>query len=259
MGTLDPTFANADTDLDVEPILASLAPLEPKIIGLAAEANRYGADRLSLDRQSLLQLHRQFSALSFALIIGGLCLVGALTWHNRLLTRAHRELSNATADLKRTAEDLAAANLTIETANSELRRKNERLNEKEQALQAQNVLFDAALNHMSQGLCMFDSALRPIVCNRRFAELFQLDRFLAPEANGPGPHLRRSMIFPRSRRRDRAQHPRRAGRLFRDGARRRPHRCGRAGAHGRRLLGGDLRGRDGAAPGAGAHCAHGSP
>jgi diguanylate cyclase (GGDEF)-like protein len=189
VGTLDSTFAEAATDLDVGPILASLAPLEPKIIGLAAEASRYGTDRLSIDRQSLLQLHRQFSTLSFALIIGGLCLVGALTWHNRLLTRAHRELSNATADLKRTAEDLAAANLKIERANLELRRKNERLQEKEQALQAQNVLFDAALNHMSQGLCMFNSSLRPIVCNRRFAELFQLDRFPTPQATGSSPHL----------------------------------------------------------------------
>lgn len=182
VNALDPTFAHAGSDLDVASVLAMLAPLERRIIGLASEANRYGADRLSLDRQSLLQLHRQFSAFSFALIIGGLCLVGALTWHNRLLTRAHREVKNATADLKRTAEDLAAANRAIESVNSELRYKNERLSEKEHALQSQNVLFDAALNHMSQGLCMFDAELRPIVCNRQFERHFRAEHFVQQDA-----------------------------------------------------------------------------
>ena len=70
-------------------------------------------------------------ALSFGLIICGLCLVGALTWHNRLLTRAHRDLSLTTADLTQAADDLAAANRAVAAANAELRLKNERLTEKE--------------------------------------------------------------------------------------------------------------------------------
>lgn len=34
--------------------------------------------------------------------------------------------------------------------------------------------FDAALNNMSQGLCMLDSSLRVIVCNRRYIEMYGL-------------------------------------------------------------------------------------
>ncbi|HEY4010685.1 MAG TPA: PAS-domain containing protein, partial [Acidobacteriaceae bacterium] len=39
-------------------------------------------------------------------------------------------------------------------------------------LELQNLLFDAALNNMSHGLCMWDSDLRIIVCNRRFLEIY---------------------------------------------------------------------------------------
>ncbi len=169
-----------------------LAPLEPRIIALTAEANRYGADLLSVDRQSLLSLHQQFSTLSFALIICGLCLVGALTWHNRMLHA-------------RTHDELAAASRAVEDANAELTQKNERLVEKERALQSQNVLFDAALNHMSQGLCMFDEALRPMVCNRQFEQLF---RPVAAVAESDGaPDARRLALhehLPESGCRDRA-------------------------------------------------------
>ncbi len=171
VSSLDPRFASAGLDLDVAPILSTLAPIEPRIISLAAEANRYGAELLSADRQSLVLLHQRFSALSFALIICGLCLVGALTWHNRLLTRTH--------------DALAAANRAIEKANVKLRHKNERLVEKEHALQSQNLLFDAALNHMSQGLCMFDEALQPIVYNRQFEQLFQSIAAIGEGNGGP--------------------------------------------------------------------------
>ena len=167
--SLDPIFAKAGLNFDIRRVLAMLAPLEPRIIALAAEANRYGADLLTVDRQSILSVHQQFSALAVALIICGFGLVGALTWHNRLLKRTHGQL--------------AAANRAVEEANTELRRRNERLMEKERALNSQNVLFDAALNHMSQGLCMFDEALQPIVCNRQFKQLFPT---AAPTEKGDG-------------------------------------------------------------------------
>jgi len=40
------------------------------------------------------------------------------------------------------------------------------------ALAAQNRLFDAALDNMIQGLCMFDDSQRLIVCNRRYLEIY---------------------------------------------------------------------------------------
>src|SRR5437588_13119368 len=44
-----------------------------------------------------------------------------------------------------------------------------------QAIEEQNVRFDAALNNMSQGLCMFDADQRLIVCNARYVKIFGAD------------------------------------------------------------------------------------
>ena len=48
--------------------------------------------------------------------------------------------------------------------------------------QTQAVRFNAALNNMSQGLCMFDSDKRLVVCNDRYARLYSLP----PELLAPG-------------------------------------------------------------------------
>jgi diguanylate cyclase (GGDEF)-like protein/PAS domain S-box-containing protein len=48
------------------------------------------------------------------------------------------------------------------------------LRERESELQEQNLRFDAALNNMSQGLLMFDSATRLVICNRRYLEMYGL-------------------------------------------------------------------------------------
>jgi methyl-accepting chemotaxis protein len=51
--------------------------------------------------------------------------------------------------------------------------------------QTQNIRFTAALNNMSQGLCMFDAKRRLLVCNERYAKLYALP----PELLRPGtPH-----------------------------------------------------------------------
>jgi diguanylate cyclase (GGDEF)-like protein len=47
-----------------------------------------------------------------------------------------------------------------------------------QHFRKQSIQLDTALNNMSQGLCMFDSAHRLIVCNARYAEMFGLPRQL---------------------------------------------------------------------------------
>ena len=46
---------------------------------------------------------------------------------------------------------------------------------REAALREQNIRFDAALNNMSQGLCLFDAAGRLVVSNARFGTLHRLD------------------------------------------------------------------------------------
>ena len=54
-----------------------------------------------------------------------------------------------------------------------------------EALRVQNLRFDTALDNMGSGLCMFDADKRLVVCNERYARLYQLP----PELLKPGtPH-----------------------------------------------------------------------
>ncbi len=52
-------------------------------------------------------------------------------------------------------------------------------------LREQNLQWNAALNNMSQGLCMFDASQRLIVCNKRYADLYGL----TDEQTKPGTSL----------------------------------------------------------------------
>jgi diguanylate cyclase (GGDEF)-like protein len=54
------------------------------------------------------------------------------------------------------------------------------------ALRRQNILFDAALDNMSQGICLFNRDQKLLVSNRRYAEMYGLD----PQAVRPGMTLR---------------------------------------------------------------------
>ncbi len=74
-------------------------------------------------------------------------------------------------DLKRREEQLQLAKNRAEQANVELEKTIRRL--------------DIALGNMTQGLCLFDSQLRSILCNRRYAKIFRLP----PELTGPGISL----------------------------------------------------------------------
>ena len=68
----------------------------------------------------------------------------------------------------------------------------EDITERERAveeLSEQYRRFDAALNNMSQGLCMLDSSLHVIVCNRRYIEMYGL----SPDVVKPGISMRAIM------------------------------------------------------------------
>ncbi|HEY4920707.1 MAG TPA: EAL domain-containing protein [Xanthobacteraceae bacterium] len=54
-----------------------------------------------------------------------------------------------------------------------------RLDEKSQELERANVRFDAALNNMSQGLCLFDAAARIVVCNQQYLQMYDLSPAVA--------------------------------------------------------------------------------
>jgi diguanylate cyclase (GGDEF)-like protein len=48
------------------------------------------------------------------------------------------------------------------------------LRAREAELEQQNIRFDSAINHMSQGLLMFDADARLVICNRRYLEMYAL-------------------------------------------------------------------------------------
>jgi diguanylate cyclase (GGDEF)-like protein len=56
------------------------------------------------------------------------------------------------------------------------RRAEQMLAEKAAELEGTNLRFDAALNNMSQGLCMFDAEQKVVVSNARYGEIYQLSR-----------------------------------------------------------------------------------
>lgn len=59
-----------------------------------------------------------------------------------------------------------------EKLTTQLARQNELLKEREQELAARNEQLDIAMNNMAQGLAMFDAEERLIVCNRRYADMY---------------------------------------------------------------------------------------
>jgi diguanylate cyclase (GGDEF)-like protein len=65
-----------------------------------------------------------------------------------------------------------------------------RLNEKSGELERTNVRFDAALNNMSQGLCLFDASARVVVCNQQYLQMYNL----SPMVARPGCTLRDLMV-----------------------------------------------------------------
>lgn len=169
-----PVIQNVQQPGAVQRALQILAPLDAKLAGLASAANRYGAERVAEDQHELVRLHWIFTSVAAGLIVCGVALIILLMWHNRLLTRAHEDLHGLTGDLRKTSGELKEANRAAQNAYAELQLRNEALQTSELELRTQNVRFDAALNNMSQGLCMVDSAEQLIVCNERFVQLFDL-------------------------------------------------------------------------------------
>ena len=74
---------------------------------------------------------------------------------------------------------------------TEERRAMQALADREADLARQNFRFDAAVNNMSQGLCMFDADRRLVVCNSQYAAIYGLP----PELMAPGTTLEDILRF----------------------------------------------------------------
>jgi diguanylate cyclase (GGDEF)-like protein len=78
---------------------------------------------------------------------------------------------------------------------TEQKRAEQLLADKAAELEAMNVRFDAALNNMSQGLCMFDAEQKVVVSNARYAEMYHLGR----DQIKPGTSLAQILEFRREK------------------------------------------------------------
>ena len=152
-----------------------LQPLDARLAQMAATANRFGGERVAEDQRELLRLHYTFSVMVAGLLLCGFFLVGLLGWHNTLLERARSKLHKLAEDLGFASGELEKAHRELQSVNAELHSRNEVLQRRDRELGTQNQRFDAAVNNMSQALCMVDAQQRLVVCNQRFAELFRLD------------------------------------------------------------------------------------
>jgi diguanylate cyclase (GGDEF)-like protein len=92
---------------------------------------------------------------SWSVLAGGLSFTVLLVSYLWAAGRHEQRLQAANRQLDRTLAQLARAN--------------------GEAL-AQNLRFDTALNNMSQGLVMFDSVERLVVCNERYIEMYGMSR-----------------------------------------------------------------------------------
>ena len=173
---------------NVPKLLQILLPLDSRLAALAAAANRAGGERVTEDQRQLITLHWIFSSLAGGLVLCGVALIALLMWHNRLLTGAHNNMRILTDDLQSTSENLAIANQDVKNTNEELAQQNNILIRRDRELRTQNERFDAALNNMSQALCLVDAKQRLIVCNQRYQELFGFEKHLL-KAGTPIRHL----------------------------------------------------------------------
>ncbi|MCK7613902.1 bifunctional diguanylate cyclase/phosphodiesterase [Roseibium sediminicola] len=86
---------------------------------------------------------------------------------------AGTERMDEVGDIARSVVSLQRSVKERDALRNRVHEKNTILRSQEAQLREQNILFDAALNNMSHGLCMFDREGRLIVSNQRFAELFE--------------------------------------------------------------------------------------
>jgi diguanylate cyclase (GGDEF)-like protein len=78
---------------------------------------------------------------------------------------------------------------------TEQKRAEQLLAEKAAELERLNLQFDAALNNMSQGLCMFDAEQKIVVSNARYGEIYHLSR----DQVKPGTSLRQILEYRREK------------------------------------------------------------
>jgi diguanylate cyclase (GGDEF)-like protein/PAS domain S-box-containing protein len=169
--SLMPLIADRKVSLQ---IINIIDPLDRRAPSLASAAYTFTSDTLVEHQLRLQKLQFLFIDLVTGLIACGSGLIALLVFQNRLSTKASQALEVLTTDLRISSDELIKAQDNLEARNTDLRIQNETLLTRDIQLRTQNDRFDAALNNMSHGLLMLDSAGRLDVCNTRFCQILGL-------------------------------------------------------------------------------------
>ncbi|MBR1176572.1 EAL domain-containing protein [Bradyrhizobium sp. KB893862 SZCCT0404] len=110
---------------------------------------------LATDTISLSPAFLALAIAGVALSVLGMSLIGVL---------ADRRLASRTERFEGIISELSVARQQLEDSQQELR--------------DQTLRLDTAINHMVEGLCMFDAEKRLVVCNERYARLYRLPQEL---------------------------------------------------------------------------------
>jgi diguanylate cyclase (GGDEF)-like protein len=169
-----PLVDHLDDPDNLRVLIARLTELNPRLARLAAAGNTASTELVLADLSQLGHLHWIFSAILAALMMCSASLIVILARNNQLLYRSHQKVRDLVVSLQSTSADLSDANQRAISAIEDAQLQNQILQARDRELNIQNARFDAALNNMSQALCMVDMNQRMIVCNTPFLELFGL-------------------------------------------------------------------------------------
>ena len=165
-----------------EALTSLLARVSPDMARLASSAYVHGTTLVTKDIGRLAQLHWLLSGTLSGLILCCVAMVLLLWRRHALLQAAYRDMQTLVRHLEHTSQELEHANRRVSQAMADMQQQNLELRARDSELHIQNARFDAALNNMSQALCMVDAQGRLIVCNDRFREMFGL----SPGMSSPG-------------------------------------------------------------------------
>ncbi|MDB5372052.1 MAG: bifunctional diguanylate cyclase/phosphodiesterase [Belnapia sp.] len=187
VATAQPMIDRLNEPAEADRLLALFSDLNPRMTRLASASYIEGNELLGADIEHLGRLQWIFSGVLITLLLCCAALIGTLMHHNRLVQNANREVNALVQDLTRTGRQLATAKEQAQEAMGEVQQQYRALRLRDAELNVQNARFDAALNNMSQALCMVSAEGRLIVCNTRFLGLFGLgEEFATPGSSVAG-------------------------------------------------------------------------
>ncbi len=186
----DPAMASmllGATDDEFRTIVAELQRMVAQVADQTRATSR-GLVALTTENRDVLALAGVFSVLLSALValfIGRSVVapIRAVTRTMQAVSSQHERVEIGYRDRKDEIGQMVEA---IARFQETMAQQNKLLATRQRALEAQNLRFDTAMNHMSHGLAMFDSEHRLVVTNRLYAELYGL----TPAQVKPGTSIR---------------------------------------------------------------------